>query len=360
MKLWGWTTIRQALSKHWRDWGSLFLALWASFMIFLAALVGFQYFVPLAWWSGSSAAQYVAIPYGTSTVQIANRLVHDEVIRSAFWFRFYARVLGYDRQIKAGFFQLNGRMSLRRVLAKVGRRNDSGSLVRVTFPEGVPVTQMGKILQARGLMDAGEFVGFVRKAKPIFIQRYPFLRVAPSDSLEGFLFPDTYFIANGSDPSMIVDMALHRFQEKIIGAWEADGGDMKDKYGFYQILTMASMLEMEAQRQSELPIIASVFYNRLSRGMPLASDPTVLYAMGLMTKAVVTYSDVAIDSPYNTYRQKGFPPTPISSPGLAAFRAALHPGHSGYLFFVADGQGGHHFTQTYQQHLAAQRGSVGK
>lgn len=335
---------------------TLFLAVFAGVMIFLGSLAAFRFLVPFSWsTSEASSPRYIAIPFGTSTSKIALQLSHDGVIASVFWFRFYSRILGYDRQLKAGFFELNSGMSIRQILHKIGRRNEPGSLLHITIPEGARLIQIGHILESKGIVNGDSFVGFVRRAKPIFIQRYPFLAFCPTDNLEGFLFPDTYFLAKGDDASVIVDLCLAQFQRKMLKAWEADQGKIKEKYGFYQMLTLASLIECEAQRQVERPLIASVFLNRLAKGMALASDPTVLYALGVLYKPVVTYADLAVESEYNTYRRKGLPPTPICSPGLASFEAALNPANTRLLFFVADGQGGHYFTQSYVDHLAAQR-----
>ena len=127
------------------------------------------------------------------------------------------------------------------------------------------------------------------------------------------------------------------------------------KYSFHQLTTLASMIQKESRINSEMPRISSVFYNRLKKRMRLESDPTVVYALGKTYKDKVYYKDLETKSPYNTYRVGGFPPTPIASPGTKAFKAALNPETTPYLFFVAQKNGYHHFTKTYKEHLAIQR-----
>ncbi len=337
-------------------WAVLTTSVLAGLVMCGALFSGLHYIVPLSVWqlTPHMPTYYLAIPYGSTTLTIAKELEENAVIGSAFWFRFYARLFGYDKHLKAGYFQVDGTMTLRQILHKLGRKNIPGSLIRVTFPEGSSLHQMASILHNSHLIQRQEFVAFVRHAKPIFVSHYSFLEACPTENLEGFLFPDTYFFAKGTDPSMVVNLCLSQFGKKMVAAWQISESPIKDKYSFYQILTLASMIEKEAQAYEEMPLISSVFFNRLSRGMALASDPTVIYALGYTTKPIVTYRDLKVDSPYNTYRYRGLPPTPICSPSYRAFLAALMPRATTYLFFVADGKGRHHFTQTYLQHLAAQ------
>jgi UPF0755 protein len=314
-----------------------------------------QLWMPLSMQSSVPVrTQWITIPMGTSIHSLSKELFEKQLIASPSWFRFYARVFGLHRKIKAGYMPLNPSMSLFRILRILGQDEMSNAMIRVTFPEGLNLAQMGHILETKKIVSQAEFCHFVQRAKPIFVKKYPFLERCPTDNLEGFLFPDTYFVAQGIDVGAFVDMCLHQFERKMIPIWAQSEGKIKQKYGFYQVLIMASLLEKEAQHAEELPVIASVFYNRLSIGMRLASDPTVIYAMGLSTKPQVTYRDLKVKSEYNTYQNTGLPPTPIASPGEKAFFAALNPEETSFLFFVADGKGGHYFTHSYKDHLAVQ------
>jgi UPF0755 protein len=342
--------------KH-RPWVAFFLIGWAGILVLMGIVASFQLFIPLSWLQFSRPHySSLTIPYGMSSATIGRQLEDQGIIQSELWFRVYGKLLGVDKRLKAGFFEVDSGLSLHAILRIISRPPASGNLVRVTVPEGTQLSQIGAILEKGGLADKTEFVKFARKGKPIFIHKYPFLEQVPTDNLEGYLFPDTYFFPKGVDISIIVDLLLSQFQQKIVKTWDNSDSRIKAKYSFHQVVTLASIIEEEAEKQSEMPVIASVFFNRMDKGMQIASDPTVIYGLGFVTKAIVTYSDVTIHSPYNTYRYKGLPPTPISCPGVLAFQAVLQPAKTPYLFFVADKQGGHHFTRTYREHLAVQNG----
>jgi len=158
------------------------------------------------------------------------------------------------------------------------------------------------------------------------------------------------------DSKQIVNMFLKQFDKTIYAYWKSNATTNNMPLSFHNYLTMASIIEKEAKHAEEMPTIAQVFYNRIKKKMPLASDPTVIYALGLSTKGKVYYSDLKVNSPYNTYINKGLPPTPIGAPGLQAFKSALAPSPNAYLFFVANQQTGKHvFTKNYKDHLAVQR-----
>ncbi len=323
--------------------------------VIMGVIASVQLFIPLSWLQFSQKQKAsITIPYGMNSRGIGVQLEEKGIVHSALWFKFYAKILGVDKRLKAGFFEVNSGQSLLQILYHISRPRSSGHLVRVTLPEGIQLIEMAGILQRKGLIDKEDFVDFTRRCKPIFIRKYPFLEQVPTDNLEGYLFPDTYFFPKGVDSSMIVDELLHQFQVKIVSTWDQSTSRVKAKYSFHQLVTLASIVEEEAELSAEMPVIASVFFNRMDVGMQLASDPTVIYGLGFTTKSIVTYSDVKIQSPYNTYRYKGLPPTPISSPGLKAFKAVLEPSQTPYFFFVADKKGGHYFTRTYKDHLSVQ------
>ena len=176
--------------------------------------------------------------------------------------------------------------------------------------------------------------------------------------MEGFIYPDTYYFAKGETLYTICDTFFNQFKRVILPLWESapsQKGTPKQRFNFYEVLTMASIVQKEARHTDEMPKISSVFYNRLKKMMPLGADPTVVYGLGLTTKKLVTYKDTRSTSPYNTYKVFGFPPTPIASPGKKAFIAAIKPLTTPYYFFVARKDGYHIFTKTYAEHLAVQR-----
>lgn len=200
---------------------------------------------------------------------------------------------------------------------------------RITFPEGLTSTQMlARIDNATGLF--GDLAGGV---------------------IEGDLFPDTYFYTYGMKKQQIIDRMLAKMEIELAQAWAERAAGLPYKTP-KDALIMASIIEKETGRVSERRLVASVFVNRLNKGMRLQSDPTVIYGVGAANKAgyVLTKSDLATQNPYNTYRIFGLPSGPITNPGRAALRAALNPVASAYFYFVADGKGGHWFAKTLDEH----------
>jgi UPF0755 protein len=169
-----------------------------------------------------------------------------------------------------------------------------------------------------------------------------------ADSLEGYLFPDTYLLSPGTQPAVIVKMMVQNFRKHFGDqlALISSGLDLHDT------VTLASIVEMEARLPAERPLIASVYLNRLNKGMLLQADPTVIYALKLAKKwdGNIRRPDLKMDSPYNTYRSKGLPPGPIANPGLASLRAAAFPSQTDQLYFVSRNDGSHVFARTLEEH----------
>lgn len=166
--------------------------------------------------------------------------------------------------------------------------------------------------------------------------------------MEGYLFPDIYEIYERSSPAEIIGIFYNGFKN----FWTDSLSQKADSMGYtvHEILTIASIVEGETNNKSEMPVIASVYLNRLKRGMKLEADPTIQYLQPNGWKRLL-YKDLKINSPYNTYLYKGLPPGPINNPGREAILGVLYPANTNYLFFVANGEGGHNFSRTYSQHL---------
>jgi UPF0755 protein len=181
----------------------------------------------------------------------------------------------------------------------------------------------------------------------------------PSQSLEGYLFPNTYLIVLDSNPKMIVGQMLQAFKSQVAEPLSSDvvetagnDGAQARSRALYQAVVVASMIEREAKVEKDRPLISAVIWNRLRKGMKLEVDATVQYALG-EHRGRLFYSDLAVISPYNTYRNPGLPPGPISNPGLASIKAALHPANVDYLYYVARPDGSHVFSHTLEEHNAA-------
>ena len=228
--------------------------------------------------------------------------------------------------------------------------------VTVTIPEGRRAEEIAEILHQAGLVDPQEFLALVRSGEGF---AFAFLEDRPpeaSPSLEGYLFPDTYQIPRDSDARAIITLLLSTFDARFTEEMRARAHEQG--LTVHEVVTLASIVEREAVLPEERPLIASVFRNRLARGMKLDADPTVQYAMGY-DEAQKTWwrtllvEDYQFDSPYNTYRRVGLPPGPICNPGLASIEAVLSPEDTDYLYFVANtvaGDGSHVFARTFEEH----------
>jgi UPF0755 protein len=177
--------------------------------------------------------------------------------------------------------------------------------------------------------------------------------VTLNDNLEGYLFPDTYRVTRGIQAEEFVAMMTSRF--RVVYKEILQSQLQQSDYSLNEIMTMASLIEKETAVDEERPLVAAVFYNRLKRRMPLQCDPTVIYAMKLNDgyKGKIYQTDLEIDSPYNTYRKLGLPPTPIANPGVQSIEAALRPANADYLYFVSNNNGGHIFSKSLQEHQKA-------
>jgi UPF0755 protein len=279
---------------------------------------------------------------GETVGHVAAGLEREDLVRSARFFLLLARVSGKDQEIKAGEFMLNAGMSASGILKTLS----SGRVVmqRFTVPEGLHLRQVASLLQERGVVDQESFMRACRSTD--IIERYGI----PFDTVEGFLFPDTYLVAGGLDADQIVEIMVERFFERLEEIKPPPYTDRE----LQEAVTIASLVEREAVVDEERSLIAAVFYNRLAQNKRLESCATVQYILG-KTKERLLHSDLRTPSPYNTYLHVGLPPGPIASPGAASLRAALYPAEVDYLFFVSRGNGTHHFSSTYEEHLRAIR-----
>lgn len=293
----------------------------------------------------------VVVPKGASTQEITVLLDDAGVVGSARAFRLYLRVKG-EGGFQAGTYNLRKRQSFASVLSDL---EDGPDIVydRLVLPEGLRLTQIAERVGKLPERSADKFLGAAETTRSS-------LQPNGVATLEGLLFPDTYLIQRGEDEAKILRRLVGSF-ERV--AAEIDLTSAAAKLGItpYEAVIVASLVEREASVAEDRGPIARVIYNRLERDMLLQVDATVLYALG-SHKTRVLFRDLEIDSPYNTYRVKGLPPTPIAVPGRAALRAALSPPTSDDLFYVVvEASGKHAFASTNAEHqrnirLAEQRG----
>ncbi|MDM5234567.1 endolytic transglycosylase MltG [Lysinibacillus pakistanensis] len=298
----------------------------------------------------------VEVPIGSSLSSISTLLEKKGVIKDARVFKYYAKFKN-ESQFQAGTYDLTKAMTLDELIESL----KTGKVYRkpvftMTIPEGLTLEQIGNIVEKKTPYTQKEFMDLV--TSDAFVQKmmanYPELvtDAVLADNirydLEGYLFPATYSYFE-EKPS------LESIVEEMIGAMDKVVKNYSDllaekQMSVHQLVTFASLLEEEATAQTDRETIASVFYNRLDQGMPLQTDPTVLYALG-SHKNRVLYEDLEVENAYNTYKNKGLPPGPIAGAGKSSIEAALNPSSTDYLYFLADKEGVNHFSKTYDEHL---------
>jgi len=290
--------------------------------------------------------EQVTIPAGSSFALVTDSLAAHHVITHPKWFRLLARVRGLDRSVRAGVYELARGSSAWSVM-DVLRRGDQ-RMVRITVPEGLTLTEIAPI--AREALDIPVDSFMAAANDPVSASAF----VPGAMSFEGLLLPETYLV-----PAGITARGLVRIMAKQgLEAWDPSWAPRLDSLGMTRLhlLALASIIEGEAQVNSERSVISAVYWNRIRKGMALQADPTVQYAIQAATgsrKARLLIKDYSFKSPYNTYLNTGLPPGPVNSPGRASIEAALYPAPVPYLFFVAAGDGHHVFTRTYGEHLRA-------
>ena len=306
-----------------------------------AALAAYAVYAPIGPPAGISDQQaiYVDIAPGTGTQAIAAQLQRAGVLRSRFAFLLLRAVKG--GKLMAGEYRFNHPAPATEVYARI-LRGDVYT-IPLTIPEGYNIFDIAQAVESAGLGSRDAFLAAERSQTALIRDLSP-----NAPSLEGYLFPDTYRFTHHTTPAQMLAAMVKRFRQVAaqIGLTANPGQDPAST------VILASLIEKEVNQDSERPLVASVFTNRLAQGMPLATDPSVIYAALLdgRYRGAIYASDLQSDSPYNTYRQTGLPPGPICNPGIAALKAALAPATTSYLYFVADAQGHSRFSTTLKQH----------
>ncbi len=287
------------------------------------------------WWlTPGDAYVQIEIPSGYTASQTGVLLANEGVIRSSLLFRIFAKFSGLDRSLKPGLYVMQKPIAEPRAVVALNKGRIQP--IKVAIPEGFMAKQIADRLEAAGVTDSQEFMKYVR-----------------ANDLEGFLFPTTYHFAKGLSAQAVAEHMLGEFQKRISPLFESV---KQDRFSLRQVVTLASIVQREAAVVDEMPDIASVYSNRLRKRMRLEADPTVQYAMGRDTGEWykgLRFKHLDIHSPYNTYRFFGLPKGPICSPGERAIAASIAPAVTEKVYFVADLEGRHIFSETYAQHTAA-------
>ena len=298
----------------------------------------------------------INIPKGYGANQVAELLESRGILDGRYGFNLIINIFGWQNKMQAGTYEFTPNMSLINVVWKIRRGNIiPPMLVRIVFPEGLSIYKMGRFLAKEGVGDGLAFQDLTNNAiNSNLMVKYQFLFDVPTNSLEGYLFPDTYHVSSNIGTWQMAELMLARFNSVIMPYWRKNYSKMGVKMSLHQVITLASIIEKEAAVDSERPQISSVYHNRLRIRMHLGADPTIKYVLERPGK-IVSYDDLKIDSPYNTYRHYGLPPGPICNPGLSSVKAAMFPAKSDYLYFVARADGSHIFSKTLVEHQSAQK-----
>lgn len=312
----------------------------------LAAYLGFQWLLapvaPVPDGTPPPQSTILEIPEGMTLRQLAARLEQERLIRSQLAFMLLGKLTRADRHIQVGEYAVHAGMRPRDMLAEFM----SGQVVlhAVTIPEGYTVVELAQVFAQQGVADPETLIGLAHDRE--FIRSLDI----EAASLEGYLFPDTYKFARRTKPRKIL-------KEMVQGLRNVLTPDLRQRaqeihMSLHQVLTLASVIEKETGVAEEREMISSVFHNRLRRGIPLQSDPTVIYGLEYFD-GNIRKKDLDSKSPYNTYRYRGLPPGPIANPGLGSIRAALYPAPTRHLYFVSRNDGTHQFSSTLAEHNRA-------
>ncbi len=281
----------------------------------------------------------VEIAYGTPTADIAMQLYREGLLRNPISFLIIHSI--YKKKLEAGEYEFDGFVYPWHIYEKISK--GLKKVYRITVPEGSDLYDIAKLLENNHICSAEDFLKYALSEETA--KKYG-LKVS---SMEGFLFPDTYFFSKNTHPLRVIDVMHRNFlkkTERLRGKLPEVGLTLEEW------VTIASMIEKETARPEERPLVSAVIHNRLKKGMKLQIDPTVIYALKRKNQwdGRLTLKHLKMEDPYNTYAYFGLPPSPICNPGIDSLEAALEPAEVDYLYFVADGSGGHYFSRTLQEH----------
>lgn len=314
------------------------------FLVLLVLFVGFMIYIPANPFSHETITYTVIKGWGDD--EIAKDLEKAGIIRSDYFFRLYVVASFKHSALKAGKYNLSSRMSAYQIATKLA----NGDVIKnkITIFEGWDIKDTAKYFAEKGICQEDEFLADVKKD---YSKSFGFLKEKPAGvSLEGYLFPDTYEIAEGETCEDVLHIILQNFDAKI--SPEIKAKTISQKKSLFDIITMASIIEKEVKKIDDKKIVSGILWKRLDAGMPLQLDSTVNYITNKNDPGVAI-KDTKIDSPYNTYKYKGLPMGPISNPGIESILAALNPTKTAYWFYLSSFTGKTIFSKNFAEHTLA-------
>ncbi|MDO8735271.1 MAG: endolytic transglycosylase MltG [Elusimicrobiota bacterium] len=272
---------------------------------------------------------FIKIPDGSTPKQVAKILKNEGIIKSESIFLTLVWFSRTEKKFKPGIYEFNTKMTSFVVLRDI--INGNTYRIKVTIPEGFTAVEIAELLEKKDVCNGKKF-----------------LRIVKNKNMEGYLFPETYFFEPDSSEDKVIQMLYNQFEKIFIDDFVKRTEELK--MSKEKTIILASIIEKEAKKDEERPLVSAVFHNRLKKGWNLESCATVLYALG-KHKDFLTYKDTKVDSTFNTYIHPGLPPAPICNPGVASIKAALYPAETSDMFFVADGSGTHKFSKYAEEHI---------
>lgn len=321
--------------------------------LLLVAALGYGIYVVLFGVPDLNAPAQVEIPKGAGVSDIAAKLKDADIIRSKFGFETLVWLMRASSKLQAGEYKFESKeMGLADIVRILTRGLGAINEREITVIEGWGVDEIGGYLEQQGITTKREFFEVVGRdqatAKSGLVTKFDFLKDKPTKiGLEGYLFPDTYRVAKNAKPEEVARVMLENFDKKLTAEMRKDIAAQGNT--IFDIVRMASIVEKEVPHEEDRPVIAGILWKRLDIGMALQVDSTLNYATGGKNPAL-TNDELKIDSPYNTYKYRGLPPTPIGNPGLSALRAAIYPQRTAYLYFLSGKDGKTYFGKTLDEH----------
>ena len=316
-----------------------------NYFKYLILAVFFFYSIIIIWPQNNLKKEITfQIPSGSSLHKVSKILKKNRIIKNETFFILAVKLMGYEKKLQAGKFNIQKKTNNFQLIKKLVYGNES--LVSVTVLEGWSLTQISQEIEKKIGIKHMDFLEVSRH--PQLLKKLGIV----ATSIEGYLFPDTYFFSEGVRPESIIETMVFQFKKNF----STDFKNRMREIGFNEIevITLASIIEGEAIFDIERSKVSSVYHNRLKKGMKLQADPTIQYIIEGPPRRLLN-KDLKIESPYNTYLNYGLPPGPINNPGLQSIKAALFPKETNFYYFVAKGDGYHTFTQTEKEHRIAKK-----
>lgn len=295
-----------------------------------------------------TAAEIFKIEKGERTESIAGRLLNENLIAGKFQFYYYLEIHNLLSKILPGEYEIGGNMTIPEIASII--TEEQNRFIKITFPEGWDSKKISERLSANGF-SGDEFLHIVKNPPAELTDRFSFFSMLPMETnIEGYLFPDTYFFSRKMNTEDIAKRILANFDNKLTPDLREE--IKKQKKTLKDVIAMASIVEREVNSEEDRKIVSGIFWKRIKNGQPLQSCATIAYVLGV-NKKQYSFEDTRVQSPYNTYINRGLPPGPISNPGISSIQAAMYPKETGYNYFLNDPETGKTiFSKTIEEHNA--------